>query len=405
MSRPLKILYLGPFPPRPGGAANSSAQILGTIVEDGHQVTVLSDITPEGLPETRRPRDGAAIEVHWYEVPYFFFLHHTFPYDEVHQAAEIRGVGRFLPKLIARNRPDLIMTGHEAKVWHVADVANERSIPYILCTRGSPTWQIVEGVYPEDLTQAWIDEYRKADLIIPVSTSSADGLRRLGLQNVHPISNVVDTDRFAPRPKDEALRKQLKIPEEATVVAFVGVVQERKRPLDIVASAAETIRQDPSLIYLIVGDGHLRDEMMRECEQRGIAAHFRFPGWAEYETIPTYINLADLVVLPSQGEGLARVYLETQACGRVILASDIAPAREVITPGETGFLFPVGDVAELTAQTLRIARDPALRREVGNKARERSSQHSRPRIAAAYVAAMNDLLDRTSPGSSTTPPR
>ena len=66
----------------------------------------------------------------------------------------------------------------------------------------------------------------------------------------------------------------------------------------------------------------------------------RFAGWIDYARMPDYINLGDIVVMPSESEGLARVYLEAQACARVLVASDIPPAREVVTEGETGLLFP-----------------------------------------------------------------
>jgi hypothetical protein len=81
----------------------------------------------------------------------------------------------------------------------------------------------------------------------------------------------------------------------------------------------------------------------------------------DYAEVPRYLNLADLVVTPSETEGLSRVYLETQACGRVLIASDIPAAREVVEPGHTGLLFPRGDPAALAAAILRAGRRSAER--------------------------------------------
>jgi len=53
--------------------------------------------------------------------------------------------------------------------------------------------------------------------------------------------------------------------------------------------------------------------------------------------MPEYLNLADMVVMPSETEGLALVCLEAQACERVLIASDIPASREVIEEGSTGF--------------------------------------------------------------------
>ena len=85
---------------------------------------------------------------------------------------------------------------------------------------------------------------------------------------------------------------------------------------------------------------------------------------------------------------LARVYLEAQACARVLVASDIAPAREVVTDGETGLLFPVGDIDALTTQTLRAAAEPGLRARIGGMARRRVQAHGVREAVVQYAEAL-----------------
>jgi glycosyltransferase involved in cell wall biosynthesis len=77
-------------------------------------------------------------------------------------------------------------------------------------------------------------------------------------------------------------------------------------------------------------------------------------GWVEYEQVPKYVNLAEIVVMPSDDENQARVYLEAQACGRVLLASDIGGAREVITDGVAVALYRKGDIEDPTHKTLLL---------------------------------------------------
>jgi glycosyltransferase involved in cell wall biosynthesis len=104
--------------------------------------------------------------------------------------------------------------------------------------------------------------------------------------------------------------------------------------------------------------------------------------------VPSYLNLADMVVIPSESEGLARVYVETQSCGRVLVASDIPAAREVIVDGETGLLFRLGDVADATAKTLPLAAAPELRAAIGQKARARVGGHALDGAVQAYERVM-----------------
>jgi glycosyltransferase involved in cell wall biosynthesis len=135
--------------------------------------------------------------------------------------------------------------------------------------------------------------------------------------------------------------------------------------------------------------------METACRRYGIASHFRFVGWVPYDDVAAYLNLADLVVMPSDSEAQARVYLETQACGRTLVASDVAGARHVVEDGETGLLFHKADVAHLTATILRAAADPGLRHRIGARARERvRAAHSLEAVAAAYSDAIEDVLER-----------
>jgi glycosyltransferase involved in cell wall biosynthesis len=148
----------------------------------------------------------------------------------------------------------------------------------------------------------------------------------------------------------------------------------------------------PDAVYVIVGEGSLREPVVGAVRALGIEASFRFVGWQGYEQIPRFINLADSVVLPSFGEGLARVYLETQACGRVLIASDTQPAREVVEDGSTGLLFPVGDVGALAERSLLAVQDARLRARIGSAARARVQRHEIGAAVGRYLDALSTLV-------------
>jgi glycosyltransferase involved in cell wall biosynthesis len=230
------------------------------------------------------------------------------------------------------------------------------------------------------------------DLIVTVASYLADGLRRLGFSHVVTIPNAIDVEQFVPRPRDAALAQDLGLRREDVVVVHASNLTPLKRPLDIVASAEDALRSHPDLMYVVVGDGALRAPMEAACAAAGITPRFRFTGWVDYERMPAYINLADIVIMASEGEGLARVYLEAQSCARLLLTSDIPAAREAITDGETGILFRRGDVQDLAAKTLHAAGHPELRAAIGWNARQQATRHSLPRTVDAYAAVLGELL-------------
>jgi len=389
----LNILYVGTLPPHPGGSAISCFQLLAGFAGLGHSVRALAPITPEAL----RSGDLFAasypnIHVTRFLVPYF---DNALP---IPSAAEYREVERAqiqekLPLLISSNRPDVVLIGRESFAWEVPGIAMAHSIPSIMLIRGgSRTARLLNGRYPDDLAHRLLVEYRKVNLIVAVAKHLTEGLQRLGFERVKTIPNAVNLRQFSPKPKNVALLRKLAIKDDDVVVMHVANLQMRKRSLNLVSSSVSALQQDRRLVYVIVGDGPLRETMENTCREKQISEKFRFVGWIEYDRMPDYINLADIVVMPSEAEGMARVYLETQACARVLLASDIPAAREVIVDGETGLLFSKGDIDDLTAKTLLAASDPKFRGDIGRKAREQVKGHSLIDAVTTFATTMEDAI-------------
>ena len=111
-----------------------------------------------------------------------------------------------------------------------------------------------------------------------------------------------------------------------------------------------------------------RDRMQALVRECGIADRFRFVSFVVNDLMPGYMNLADIVVMPSEREGLSRVYLEAQACAKTLIA--IPGAREVVAHGETGLLAKMGDIDDLAEKMLMAGGDPSLRSYIGGRSRE-----------------------------------
>jgi len=106
--------------------------------------------------------------------------------------------------------------------------------------------------------------------------------------------------------------------------------------------------------------------------------------------------------MPSEFEGRSLVYLEKQACGRVLLASDIPSAREVVVDGETGVLFRTGDVANLAARLLEILGDARLREAIGRQARPVAERYALEDVVATHEALFRDIISRHEAGAMAT---
>jgi glycosyltransferase involved in cell wall biosynthesis len=390
----LRILYVGLLPPHPGGAPISCTELLTGLADAGARVRALAPVTPEtGARAETFARRYPGLAIDRFLVPRFDIGPHQ-PAAGAYRRLERARIRAALPRLIEEERPHLLLIGRETFVWDAPDLARAAGLPSILMARGGLTLAILNGSYPQDLAEQVLAQYRKADLIVTPARHLTRGLRRLGLSGVRTIPNALDLRRFAPGPRDEGLLARLNLSREDIVVLHASNLKPMKRARDLIVSAALTLPRAPRLAYLIVGDGQEREVLEATARELGISARVRFAGWVDYAQMPDYIRLADLVVMPSEFEGQSRVYLEAQACGRVLLASDVPGAREVIADGQTGLLFRTGDVADLAAKTLRVAEDAELRRSLGNGARASVHPHDLSRAVADYQGAITRLLHR-----------
>jgi glycosyltransferase involved in cell wall biosynthesis len=100
-------------------------------------------------------------------------------------------------------------------------------------------------------------------------------------------------------------------------------------------------------------------------ERAGIADRVRFTGYLPKEQVFAHYRAADILVLPSEREGLPRNAVEGQAFGLPMVATAAVGTVEAVKHGETGFLVANDRVEEMVAPLVQLARDPALRARMG----------------------------------------
>jgi glycosyltransferase involved in cell wall biosynthesis len=180
--------------------------------------------------------------------------------------------------------------------------------------------------------------------------------------------NGVDASRFAATPETlrraAELRAQLGIPVEAPVVAFVGRLTRDKGIPELVEASLRLDKQFPDLRLLLVGCFQNGDPLPVDT-RRYIETHPRVIFTGPVQDTAAYYAIADVVVLPSHREGLPMVILEAQAAGKPMVGASATGIINIIADGETGLLFPVGDVPALAEAMARLITDKGLARKLG----------------------------------------
>jgi glycosyltransferase involved in cell wall biosynthesis len=169
---------------------------------------------------------------------------------------------------------------------------------------------------------------------------------------------------------DLTLRQKLGLGPADIVVAKVARLFKLKGHDDLISAAPEMVAYQPTLKFLLVGDGAWRERLEARVRSLGLSRHFIFTGLVQPADIPRYLGIADFLVHLSTREGLPRALSQSLAAGRPVIAYDCDGANEICLDNETGFLIKPGDLRALTARVLLLAGHPALRDKLGSRGRQ-----------------------------------
>jgi glycosyltransferase involved in cell wall biosynthesis len=165
---------------------------------------------------------------------------------------------------------------------------------------------------------------------------------------------------------------------------------EAKDHKNLFAAVSFAREKMPSLHCLVVGDGELREELVRDVQARGLSdvVHFTLAR----DNVRDYLAAMEVFVLSSVTEGLAMTLLEAMAAGKPIVATRVGGNSEAVDDGVTGVLVAPSDPRALANAMVSMLEDPARARAMGEAGRARAVQHfsleaMREHYQAVYQAA------------------
>ena len=146
----------------------------------------------------------------------------------------------------------------------------------------------------------------------------------------------------------DAVRRSWGVPQNASVVLFCAKLQPWKRPLDLLHAFASANVLDSHLVY--AGEGPMRPELEAQANALGLAERVHFLGFKNQSQLPAVYSASDLLVLPSEYDAFGVVVNEAMLCGCAAAVSDrVGAGRDLISIGESGFIFPCGDLDALAS--------------------------------------------------------
>jgi glycosyltransferase involved in cell wall biosynthesis len=237
---------------------------------------------------------------------------------------------------------------------------------------------------------------RRYDAFLPIGTANREFYRSHGIGDELMFDSpyCIENDRFAKAAhvsagRTELVRQGWKVPQDSTCLLYCGKFEDKKHPLELLLALDDATKAGAKLHLLMVGDGVLR----RACENLVRERHLpvTFTGFLNQSAIVDAYVAADILTLPSDhGETWGLVTNEAMACGLPAIVSDqVGCARDLIDPGNTGWVFPFGDWPHLTSLLREVAVDRDRLHAMGDECRRKIAEYTPLHAADGIAKAIN----------------
>jgi len=202
-------------------------------------------------------------------------------------------------------------------------------------------------------------------------------------EKINVVYHGVDTNRFSPASYEarRALRRDLRIPDEATVIVSTARLDQCKR-LDRLIEAFGALNAERDKLWLLLtGDGPLCDQLKRLAQSVTNHASIKFLG--HVRDVSRVLGASDIYVLPSDQEGFGIALVEAMACELACIATKTIGPSEILQDGFNGILAELSHEGVLKGLSRALSLEAKERKALGSRARQTVLENFRVEEAVA----------------------
>lgn len=412
MTKPLKAVFICQYyPPEQAPIGVMLRELSRDLAENGHQVTVVTGFPnhPSGrvFPGFKRrlfstSREGGVKVIRcWLHVsPSKTVFRRLLNFISF-------GISSFLAVLFFE-KPDLILAvspplSNGITAMLLKGIKNCR---YIFNVQDIyPDAAVNAGVVRDSLLIGFFQKlekaiYRKARKVTVISEGFKENLIRKGVSSgkVEIIYNWIDASEIVPQPRENefALKQGLKGKFVVLYSGTIGIISGA----EIILECAQKLKNSPDIVFLMVGEGVVKDRIQIAAAQRGLD-NIRMLPFQPREILSQVLSSANLAVLTLQkNRGKSSVpskVLGYMAAARPVAASldqDSDTARFLERAG-CGICVPAEDAKALTEAILNLYHDPNRRLKLGQNGREFLLKYGERKVGTAqYQELMEECVNQ-----------
>ncbi|MBN4076621.1 glycosyltransferase family 4 protein [Gemmatimonas aurantiaca] len=354
--------------PLSGGAEVHLEELLRRLVAMGHTVTLFCSNFEGGTEE-----------------------------DTVQGVRIIRRGGRYdfnfiapfhLRKLIKREKFDILIEDINKIPFYTPLYLNIPTlvvIPHLFSTSVFQEINFVLGsyIYLFEKPMASIYRGRKFNVI---SESTADDLRARAIPqaDISVVHCGIDSEMYNVAENVEK--------DPFPSVIYLGRIKKYKSVQHLIQAISQLKESMPEIKLTIVGAGDYMDELKSLTTKLNLDDTVEFTGFISPEEKVNRLRRAHVCVCPSFKEGWGLTNIEANACGTVTVSADVEGLRDSLRDGETGFLYPYGDINALANGLAKILSDVTLRKKLEAGALKWAANFSWDSAAERFMEVVEDTI-------------
>jgi PEP-CTERM/exosortase A-associated glycosyltransferase len=286
----------------------------------------------------------------------------------------------YLKDFVRENKPDIV---HAHSAWMSAApafaAAETAGVPVLYEIRG--LWEetgIAEGRASRSGLRYRYFRFRenrlmrRADAIVALSQGLKDEIinRRAHPEKISIIPNGVDSEAFAPIPRNRELARELGC-DSKIVVGYVSSL----RRMEGIEYLLRAMQKTVGAAAIIVGAGPEKEYLIRLARELGIEPKVKFVGRVPHEKVKQYYSLIDIFVVPRRKEKVCELVtplkpLEAMAMGKCVLMSAVGGLKELAADGETAVFFEPENSEALAEKLNMLIANKEYRQKIGENARQ-----------------------------------
>jgi glycosyltransferase involved in cell wall biosynthesis len=239
-------------------------------------------------------------------------------------------------------------------------------------------------------------KYGRANKVVCVSRFIANQMQAWGLSpdRVTVIYEAVPEEKTLSKEIClQQLRGKIGDPRGKRIVGNIAALVPHKDHATLLRAAQLVAAQHNDVIFVIIGEGELRADLLRLRAELRLEKTVHFTGFIPQaqQLLPAF----DVFAMSSCMEGLGTIVLDAGTAGIPVAATAGGGLPEIVEDHQTGLLVPVGDAPALANAILRLLSDPLLAARLAESARSRvRAEFSVAHMARKYVEVYQEVLGR-----------